>query len=245
MRIPRIFTAQTLAAGSSVTLEAGPSQHLARVLRMGPGAALCLFDGSGRDFPATILTADKRAVTVALEPGQPGLAESPLRIHLGIGVSRGERMDWVVQKATELGVAAITPLYTERTEVRLRGERETRKLQHWQQIAISACEQSGRSYLPQVFMPETLSSWLGNCTDEQRLVLHHRAAPLPASASPPASLSLLVGPEGGLGPGEIEAAADAGFQPLTLGPRVLRTETAPLAALAILQAHWGDMPVTG
>jgi|TARA_R100000005_G_scaffold85934_1_gene54572 16S rRNA (uracil1498-N3)-methyltransferase len=243
MRIPRIFTAQALAGVSSLTLEAGPSQHLAKVLRLAAGAPVCLFDGSGNDFPATILTADKRAVTVALEQGQPGLAESPLRIHLGIGVSRGERMDWVVQKATELGVAAITPLYTERTEVRLRGERETRKLQHWQQIAISACEQSGRSHLPQVFSPETLPSWLGNCTDDQRLVLHHRAVPLPTAATPPASLSLLVGPEGGLSAAEIEAAEGAGFKPLALGPRVLRTETAPLAALAILQARWGDMPL--
>jgi len=245
MRIPRIFTAQALAGGSSLTLEAGPSQHLAKVLRMGPGAAVCLFDGSGSDFPATILTADKRAVTVALEQGQPGLAESPLRIHLGIGVSRGERMDWVVQKATELGVAAITPLYTERTEVRLRGEREARKLQHWQQITVSACEQSGRSCLPQVFAPETLPSWLDNCTDDQRLVLHHRAVALPSAAAPPASLSLLVGPEGGLSAAEIDAAEGAGFLPLALGPRVLRTETAPLAALAILQARWGDMPLHG
>ena len=241
MRIPRIFTAQTLADGATLVLEPGPSQHLARALRMGPGDALCLFDGSGVDFPATIVGADKRAVTVTLEQGQPGLVESPLRIHLGIGVSRGERMDWVVQKATELGVAEITPLYTERTEVRLRGDREARKLQHWQQVAISACEQSGRSCLPQVHAPGTVPGWTGDCEDAQRLVLHHRASPLPATASSPTSLSLLVGPEGGLSEAEIATAMAAGFLPLALGPRVLRTETAPLAALAILQAHWGDM----
>jgi 16S rRNA (uracil1498-N3)-methyltransferase len=241
VRVPRIFTAQLLAAGATLPLEAGPSQHLARVLRMGPGDALCLFDGSGLDFMATIVAADKRQVTVALAAGEPGLPESPLRIHLGIGVSRGERMDWVVQKATELGVAAITPLSTERTEVRLRGERELRKLQHWQQIAVSACEQSGRSKLPKVHAVTPLAAWLERCDDEQRFVLHHRAQPLASPAATPTSVSLLVGPEGGLSETEVTAAEAAGFASLALGPRVMRTETAPLAALAILQARWGDM----
>lgn len=241
MRIPRIFTEQALSAGMELALEPGPSQHLARVLRMGQGDELRLFDGSGLEYRARIVTADKRQVTVALEGGSEGLAESPLRIHLGIGISRGERMDLVVQKATELGVASISPLYTERTEVRLRGEREARKQQHWQQVVVSACEQCGRSLVPTVHEPTGLAQWLTSAAGERKLVLHHRASATQAGAGVPTSVSLLVGPEGGLNDAEIAAAESSGFESLALGPRVLRTETAPLAALAILQAHWGDM----
>ncbi len=241
MRVPRIFTEQALAAGAELALESGPSQHLARVLRMGQGDELCLFDGSGAEYQARIVAADKRRVTVAVLESGPGLAESALRIHLGIGISRGERMDWVVQKATELGVAAISPLYTERTEVRLRGEREERKRLHWLQVAVSACEQCGRSVLPAVHEPSTLAQWLQDADGERRFVLHHRATTVPGKNRMPTSISLLVGPEGGLSEAEISAAEAAGFESLALGPRVLRTETAPLAALAILQARWGDM----
>jgi 16S rRNA (uracil1498-N3)-methyltransferase len=147
----------------------------------------------------------------------------------------------VIQKATELGVAAISPLYTERTEVRLRGEREERKRQHWRQVTVSACEQCGRSILPMVHEPLPLSQWLQNADGERRFVLHHRATAAPRGTHAPACISLLVGPEGGLSEMEIGAAENAGFESLALGPRVLRTETAPLAALAILQARWGDM----
>ena len=241
MRRPRIFTEQALVADMELALEPGPSQHLARVLRMGQGDELQLFDGSGLEYRAHIVAADKRQVTVVLEAALPGLAESPLQIHLGIGISRGERMDLVVQKATELGVATISPLYTERTEVRLRGEREARKQQHWRQVAVSACEQSGRSRIPPVHEPAGLDQWLKSTDGERRLVLHHRASATRKGAQAPASLSLLVGPEGGLSDAEIAAAESAGFESLSLGPRVLRTETAPLAALAILQAYWGDM----
>lgn len=241
MRVPRIFTGQALAAGAELALEPGPSQHLARVLRMGPGDELQLFDGSGLEYRARIVAADKRQVTVVLLDAHPGLAESPLRIHLGIGISRGERMDLVVQKATELGVAAISPLYTQRTEVRLRGEREARKRQHWRQVIVSACEQCGRSIIPIVYEPTALSQWLESADGERRFVLHHRATAAPEGAQLPASVSLLVGPEGGLSEAEIGSAEAAGFESLALGPRILRTETAPLAALAILQARWGDM----
>ena len=245
MRVPRIFTEQALAAGLELALEPGPSQHLARVLRMGPGDALQLFDGSGLEHRARIVAADRRQVTAVLLDAQPGLAESPLRIHLGIGISRGERMDLVVQKATELGVAAISPLYTERTEVRLRGEREARKRQHWRQVIVSACEQCGRSIIPIVYEPTALSQWLASADGERKFVLHHRATAAPEGAQLPASVSLLVGPEGGLSEAEIGSAEAAGFESLALGPRILRTETAPLAALAILQARWGDMGSPG
>lgn len=241
MRVPRIFTEQALHTATELGLEPGPSQHLARVLRMGQGDELQLFDGSGIEYRARIVTADKRRVTVAVLEAVPGLAESDLRIHLGIGISRGERMDWVVQKATELGVATISPLYTERTEVRLRGERQERKRQHWRQVTVSACEQCGRSVVPAVEEPTSLARWLEETDGGRRFVLHHRATAAPEGAARPASISLLVGPEGGLSEAEIGAAEAAGFESLALGPRILRTETAPLAALAILQARWGDM----
>lgn len=241
MRAPRIFTGQPLAAGTELALEAGPSQHLARVLRMREGDELRLFDGGGAEYRARIVAADKRQVVVAVLDSAPGLAESPLRIHLGVGISRGERMDWIVQKATELGVAAISPLYTERTEVRLRGEREERKLQHWEKVIVSACEQCGRNVIPDLHEPVALSHFLQSADGERRFVLHHRTTAAPEATDLPASVSLLVGPEGGLSEAEIGAAETAGFESLALGPRVLRTETAPLAALAILQARWGDM----
>ena len=241
MRVPRIFTGQALTTGAELALESGPSQHLARVLRMGQGDELQLFDGSGLEYRARIVAADKRQVTVVLLDATPGLTESPLQIHLGIGISRGERMDLVMQKATELGVAAISPLYTERTEVRLRGEREARKHQHWRQVVVGACEQSGRGIIPTVYEPTALAQWLEIADGERRFVLHHRATAAPEGAQLPASVILLVGPEGGLSEAEIAAAEAADFESLALGPRILRTETAPLAALAILQARWGDM----
>ena len=150
-------------------------------------------------------------------------------------------MDTVLQKATELGVTAVTPLFSDRTEVKLKGERETKKLAHWRQVAISACEQSGRNRLPIVNEPRPLADWFAECEGEIRFVLHHRGTGHKAPDKPPRSIDLLIGPEGGLTEDEIEAAIAHGFAPMTLGPRVLRTETAPLAALAILQARWGDM----
>ncbi|QIB65524.1 16S rRNA (uracil(1498)-N(3))-methyltransferase [Kineobactrum salinum] len=244
MRIPRIHTTRPLQADTELVLEPGPSQHLSRVLRLAAGASLLLFDGAGREFSARILASDRKRVTVLLLEQQAPQRESPLWIHLGIGISRGDRMDWVVQKATELGVAAITPLFTGRTEVRLQGERQSRKRQHWQQVAISACEQSGRATLPRLSEPALLAQWLQLGGADRRFVLHHRAtgaAGINTAAAAPRSVSLLVGPEGGLDEAEIQAAEAAGFEALALGPRVLRTETAPLAALAILQARWGDM----
>lgn len=240
MRIPRIHTPQTLAEGAELTLEPGPSQHLSRVLRMSTGQALNLFDGEGNEFAAEILRADKRAVSVRLGPRQERDLESPLALELGIGISRGDRMDWVLQKATELGVQRLVPLFTERTEVKLKGERAAKKQQHWQQVITSACEQCGRNRLPELAPPATFGQWLGECRALRRFVLHHRAQP-GAGAGAPDSVALAVGPEGGLSDAEIDAAEQAGFEALALGPRVLRTETAPLAAIAILQARWGDM----
>ena len=150
-------------------------------------------------------------------------------------------MDWIVQKSTELGVRSITPLATEHTGVKLAADRADKKQQHWQKIAVSACEQSGRNRLPTLYPMQALSLWLESTVAEKKFVLHHRAASNAGVDDTPSTLALLVGPEGGLSEQEIEAAEQAGYASMSLGPRVLRTETAPLAAIAILQAHWGDM----
>ena len=241
MRKPRIFTEQSLGADQSIRLEAGAGRHVARVLRKRVGDELVLFNGGGGQYPAAISAVDRASVIVTTGDLDPIEVESPLRLTLGIALSRGERMDWIVQKATELGVHSIAPLVSERTEVRLRGERQDKKRRHWQQVAISACEQCGRNRLPEIEALQSLEQWSRQVRAEVRLVLHHRAGSKHHSAATPASAALLVGPEGGLSSAEIEAAEQAGFSPLQLGPRVLRTETAPLAAIAILQARWGDM----
>lgn len=240
MRKPRIYTAQPLDGQRHIELEAAPSQHLSRALRKSTGDQLVLFNGDGGEYDAIIHQVEKKSVVVELLEQRNTTVESPLQIHLGIGVSRGERMDWVVQKATELGVASLAPLLTERSEVKLGGERAAKKVRHWQHIAISACEQCGRNRVPVVQPLTDLSAWLNTVEADCKLVLHHRAQEIATTARPP-SVALLIGPEGGLSDGEIRCAEEAGFQSLALGPRVLRTETAPLAAIAILQAHWGDM----
>lgn len=241
MRIPRIFTGQVLQAESTFDLEPGPSQHLSRALRMQVGDSLILFDGRGGEYPATLSAVGKKQVRVATGALDSREVESPLSIHLGVAISRGDRMDWVVQKATELGVTAITPLLTERTEVKLKGDRAEKKINHWQQVATSACEQSGRNRIPQLAPLTLLQSWLGTTAADRKLVLHHRAINQTHSETIPTSVALLIGPEGGLSDEEIQLAETAGYQSLQLGPRILRTETAPLAAVTLLQSRWGDM----
>jgi len=245
MRLPRIHTAQALQAGARVELEQRQAHYVARVLRMRAGDALILFNGTGGQYPATLQTVGKNAVVVSTGDFEPLERESPLALHLGIAVSRGDRMDWVVQKATELGVRSITPLTSERTEVRLKGERAEKKLRHWQQVATSACEQCGRNRLPVVNTLQLLHDWCERVEADVRLVLDPAADSSDPGAAAPASVALLVGPEGGFSAEEIAAARAAGFHSLLLGPRVLRTETAPLAAISLLQARWGDMRPPG
>jgi 16S rRNA (uracil1498-N3)-methyltransferase len=241
MRIPRIYTKQSLQPNASIALEAGPSHHIARALRMSEGDKVRLFNGEGGEFLATLSEVGKKSVQVSTFDHQPLELETPLRIELGIAISRGDRMDWVIQKATELGVASIAPLTSERTEVKLKGDRAHKKLQHWRQITISACEQCGRNRLPVLHPLASLESWIGGVEAERKFVLHHRDTGAEKSSATPSDVAVLIGPEGGLSLGEISAAGSFGFEALTLGPRILRTETAPLAALAILQARWGDM----
>ena len=241
MRVTRIYTGQELRGNTSITLEPEPSQHVSRALRMRVGDKLILFNGHSGEYPAEITEISKKKVRVTTGAHQARECESGLDIHLGIAISRGDRMDWIVQKATELGVNTLTPLFTEHAGVKLPAERADKKNRHWRQIAISACEQCGRNRLPAIQPLRDVGEWLATTRAERKFVLHHRAEPVGEAGAAPASIALLVGPEGGLSAAEIDAAKQAGYLPLRLGRRILRTETAPLAAIAILQGRWGDM----
>ncbi|KIU54567.1 MULTISPECIES: 16S rRNA (uracil(1498)-N(3))-methyltransferase [Pseudomonas] len=238
MRLSRFFIDAPLSLGEHDLPEA-QAHYIGRVLRMAPGDAVQLFDGSGQEYLGELLEVGKKSVRVTLAQALPGQAESPLHVHLGQGLSRGERMDWAIQKATELGASVITPIVSERCEVRLKDERADKRLAHWRQVAISACEQCGRSTVPTIHSPVLLADWLKARDEALKLVLHPVAEPLTSHARP-ASLAFLIGPEGGLSEVEVEQAKAAGFHAARLGPRVLRTETAPVVALAVAQQLWGD-----
>lgn len=243
MRIPRLYLPGPLNPGAEVPLGAQESHYLSKVLRLQPGHPLVVFDGQGQEYQAELARAHKRVAQVVIGEGGPVSRESPLHSHLAIGISRGERMDWVLQKATELGVSEITPLFTARTEVRLQGERLEKKQAHWRQITISACEQCQRNQLPELHPALTLEQFLlqSSASAGLKLVLHHRSEHSLQSLATPQQVTLLVGPEGGLAEEEIELAlGHYQYQPLRLGPRVLRTETAPVAALTAVQLLWGD-----
>jgi 16S rRNA (uracil1498-N3)-methyltransferase len=213
------------------------------VLRLRPGAPLTLFNGRGGEFAGRIEAARGDAVTVAVAEASATERESPLLLTLAQGVSRGERMDLIVQKATELGVARLLPLLTERSVVRLDAKAAARKLAHWRAIAIAACEQSGRNRLPSLTEPLELREFLaGKAEDGTRLLLSPGAALGIADVPRPAgAVTVLIGPEGGLSAEEQERAVAAGFLGVRLGPRVLRTETAAIAALSLLQRQFGDL----
>jgi 16S rRNA (uracil1498-N3)-methyltransferase len=231
-----------MAIGDRIELEAGAARHLTSALRMNSGQLVTLFNGQGGEYTAELVEAKKGKATVTINSFNQVDRESSLSIHLAIGISRGERMDWIVQKATELGVSEITPLFTERCEVKLSGDRLDKKVGHWQQVAISACEQSQRNRIPSVNTPIKLEQWQQDCEASLKLVLHHRTEKsLGDMLAPSAEIALLIGPEGGLSEREIEQAISLDFSSLALGRRVLRTETAPLAAISILQSLWGDM----
>jgi len=240
MRTIRLYAAQTMGNGQEIQLDAVPSHHLAIVLRAKPGQVVELFNGDGNRYSARVSAISKKCVTVAIDDCVATNNESPLHVELGIGISKGDRFDFVLQKSTELGVTAITPLITERTEVRLDAERVEKKLEHWRQVVISACEQSERNVIPTVNTLHKFADWVGSCDAEQKFVLHHRAEQSPAGSARPQKVALLIGPEGGLAADEIMAAEKSGFTPWCLGPRVLRTETAPLVAITALQWLWGD-----
>jgi 16S rRNA (uracil1498-N3)-methyltransferase len=230
-----------LQAGAEAQLDDNAAQHVGRVLRMQPGQALSLFNGDGHDYPTLIASASKKNVTVQVQQPTANDSESALEIVLGQTLSKGDRMDYAVQKATEMGVSRIVPLSTERCEVRLKGDREDKRLSHWRSVAISAAEQCGRARVPDILPVMNITEWLEysqRC--DLRLVLHHRTEKSLNSLSKPNSIALMIGPEGGLSADEITQAEKSGFLPVSLGPRVLRTETAPVAAMALCQWLWGD-----
>jgi 16S rRNA (uracil1498-N3)-methyltransferase len=244
VRTIRIHVDQPLSPDGEASLPAQAGEHVARVLRLGEGDPLVLFNGDGHDYAATIVHAGRREVRVRVGGRQAIANESPLRLTLAQGVARGEKMDLIVQKATELGVACIVPLLTERSEVRLDPARAEKRLAHWRAVAASACEQSGRARLPAILPTQPLEAWLTGLPQDDAL----RLALLPAGSQSlrplafgPSGGLLVVGPEGGLGERDVTALHTAGFAGLRLGPRILRTETAGLAALAALQALHGDI----
>jgi 16S rRNA (uracil1498-N3)-methyltransferase len=240
MRIPRVFVPLAFAPGAEVVLPETQAHYLTRVLRMEAGRPLWVFNGEGGSFAAEIIQANKNTCLIKLGEFNSDNFQSPLHCSLGIGISKGDRFEWVLQKACELGVTAIYPLFTSRTEVRLDAARQNKKNEHWQQVLISSCEQNGRNLIPYLHAPQTLGEFLPQVSSDLKLVLHHRANQALNSYTTPQSVCLLVGPEGGLSDEEINQAVQLGFNPLVLGPRVLRTETAPLVALSLVQYQWGD-----
>ncbi len=238
MRLSRFFIDATLSLGQH-ELPEGQAHYIGRVLRHAVGDAVQLFDGSGQEYLGELIEVGKKNVRVELRESFTGQTESPLHTHLGQGLSRGERMDWAIQKATELGANEISLIVSERCEVRLKDERADKRMAHWRQVAISACEQCGRSVLPIIHPPISLNEWLVHTSAELKLVLHPVAEPW-ASHPQPKSLAFLIGPEGGLSDNEVALAKSHNFHAARLGPRVLRTETAPVAALSVAQQLWGD-----
>jgi 16S rRNA (uracil1498-N3)-methyltransferase len=241
MAIPRIHCDTRLGPGALVKLSPEAANHVGKSLRLRAGDALVLFDGQGGEYEAAVLRMDRERVDVKVGAYRDTDRESPLAVGLVQGLPEADKMDWIVQKAVELGVAWIQPVVCDRSVVRLSGDRAARREAHWQRVAIAACEQCGRNRVPQLRPPLAFRDWAAQPSDACRWMLAPGAAePLFAQAAPSGAVEILVGPEGGLSEREIDIAALVGFTALSLGPRVLRTETAPLAALAAMQALWGD-----
>ena len=243
MRTIRCYVDAPLSPGATVALSESATAHLVRVLRLGVGAPVVLFNGDGHDHAAELVSVGKRGAEARVGAATAVERESALRITLGQGIARGEKMDWILQKATELGVAAVAPLLTERTEVKLDAGRADKRLQHWRGVLASACEQCGRARLPSLAEPVSLASWAAAETASLRLMLDPEGDVSLSSLAIPdgASVALAIGPEGGLSERDRAALRAAGFRGLRLGPRILRTETAGLAAIAALQALHGDL----
>lgn len=242
--VPRVFVNAPLTIDTAFELDADKRHHLGTVLRLGAGARVLLFNGDGREYTARIDSASRKAMTLAVEHAHTPQRESPLALTLVQAIARGDRMDFALAKAVELGVARIRPVFTARGRVRLDGQRLARKQAHWQQVAQSAAEQSGRLVCPRVDAARDLDDLLAEPApddDTLRLMLAAGATRGLAGCGRVARVTLLVGPESGLCEREIDTARRQGWTPLALGPRVLRTETAGMAALAAIQSYWGDL----
>lgn len=253
MRIPRIFHPHPIELNQEVALNEDAAGHVGRVLRMNVGDKIRLFcdhnetqhdasEQSQGEFTCEIVNASKKSVTVKAISFTEIDVESPLRIHLGQGISRGDKMEYTIQKCVELGVTEITPLFTERCGVKLSGERLAKKHQQWQKIAISACEQSGRNTVPVIHEPKQYIDWISEETSELKLNLHPRAEhTIKTIGKPENGVRFLVGPEGGLSDIEIDQSTEHNFKEILIGPRVLRTETAALTVITALQVQYGDL----
>ena len=243
MRLTRSFVDRPLRAGDTLALPAAAAAHLVRVLRLQPGDACVLFNGDGHDYDARLVSVGKREVRAEVVAARRTDNESPLAITLVQGIARGEKMDWILQKATELGVAAIVPVASERSEVRLDGERADKRATHWHEVVVAACGQSGRATVPPVSAPQPLTTAVARLpAGARRLLLDPQAAHgLDAGVAAADGIVLAIGPEGGWSVRDLATLRDHGFAGLRLGPRVLRTETAGLAAIAALQALHGDL----
>jgi 16S rRNA (uracil1498-N3)-methyltransferase len=244
MAAPRFYVALDLApamVGEIVDLPDAIAHHAVRVVRMSVGETLTLFTGRGGEYAATLTRVDKRGAAVRLEAFDPVERESPLAVTLVQGIAANDAMDYAVRKAIELGVAAIQPVVTVRSAALPSGERGERRLAHWRQIAIAACEQCARNRIPEIAAPRPLGDWLAAWRDEGLVLAPTGSESLASLPRPTGSLALLVGPEGGFEQREIDAARTRGFIAVRVGPRVLRTETAGVAALAAVQALWGDL----
>jgi 16S rRNA (uracil1498-N3)-methyltransferase len=238
MRLSRLYCESDLSAEALLTLGEDHAHYLGKVLRVKPGHKLVLFNGTHGEFDAHVISIGKRELQVKLGNCQRH-PEQLLPVHIGLGLSRGERMDYAIQKATELGVTHITPLFTEYSEVRLDSDRADKRTSHWQKVAISASEQSGRCTVPVINNPVPVKDWISHVPQGQGFTLDHTGTAGFVGERPPA-VFLLIGPEGGTSDDEKQQANDAGFTLVRLGPRVLRTETAPVVALTALQLRWGD-----
>lgn len=240
MRIPRIFQNSPLHSSQSLTLEKEAAHHLKNVLRFKSGDKCVLFNGDGKEYPSIITDISSHAVKIEVQTCLEINKESPLSIHLGQAISKGERMDITLQKATELGVTEITPLFSARTEVRLKGDREDKKMEHWRKILISSCEQCGRNRIPTLNSPRTLEAWASDRNEKTKIMLEAGSDTGLKKENLSTSIALLVGPEGGLDKNERIYAEKQGFMAVVLGPRILRTETAGMAAITLLQFMVGD-----
>lgn len=242
LNIPRIYLPVPLQSAELVTLDKQAAQHVTRVLRMKPGAPLIVFNGQGGEYAASLEQETRGVATVRVGDFVARDAESKLHVQLAQGISRGERMDYAIQKAVELGVAQIVPLFTEFCVVNMKEERAEKRLAHWQGVAISACEQCGRTCVPDILPPRPLHEFLTQTQASLKIVFDPYSTQHLAQLSPPSGdITILIGPEGGLSDAETLVAKKFGFTAVQLGPRMLRTETAPVAALAAVQTLWGDL----
>ena len=244
MGVPRFFRAAALSpqlAGGTVELDPDAAHHATRVLRLAVGDAVTLFDGTGGEYEATLIRADKRGATVRIERFVPIERESPLAVTLAQAIAASDAMDSALRKATELGVAAVQPLVTARSAAMPGGERSEKRVAHWRQVVAAAAEQSGRNRIPEVRPPRAFAEWIAEWPGAGIVFVPDAPQAVGAIVPPTGPLAILIGPEGGLDARESAAAVTRGFTAARLGPRVLRVDTAVAAAIAVAQATWGDL----